>query len=89
MYMNEKLETLKKELIDNADSFVTESAKEAVVNWLKDAGVPAMKEVADVYIAKVKEQSQSESGWNKFRDGIFLPGLCDMFFYVVGKILNH
>lgn len=48
--MNEKLETFKKELIDNADSFVTESAKEAVVNWLKDAGVPAMKEVADVVI---------------------------------------
>lgn len=53
--MNEKLETFKKELIDNADSFVTESAKEAVVNWLKDAGVPAMKEVADVIILEGSE----------------------------------
>lgn len=87
--MDEKLNALKKELVDNVDNFVTEQAKEAVVTWLKESGIPTLKEIADVYVEKLKQDAATENGWNKFRDGIVLPCLCDVTFYVVGKILSH
>jgi hypothetical protein len=79
---------IKDEIVKGITEFATTEAKEAVMGWLKDKVVPAAKEVAAVYTGKLKEAAATESGWNKFRDSIFLPTLIDGAIWLTDKALG-
>ena len=46
------------------------------------------KEIAETYTAALKESAASETGWNKFRDTVFLPTLVDGAFWLFDKVLE-
>lgn len=58
---------------EQIDSVVTDEAKKAFVAWLLSKAVPAVKDIAGDYVARLKEDAKEESGWNSFRDGVVLP----------------
>lgn len=78
-------EEIKSELVANVTEFLSNEAKDAVIVWIKGTALPAVKEVAATYTAKLKEQAAQEAGWNKFRDSFFLPMLIDGTIYLIGK----
>lgn len=80
-----KVETIVEELKDHVGDFVRTEAKEAVVVWLRDVGQPAAKDIAAVYTTALRESSESETGWSKFRDRVFLPCIIDGFLWFLGK----
>ena len=83
-----KIETIKNELKNHVTDFVRTEAKEASVVWLKNEVLPALKEVATVYTAALKESSAKETGWRKFRDRVFLPCAVDGALWLIGKALD-
>ena len=48
-----------------------------------------MQEVADAYTAALKASAADETGWCRFRDAIFLPGLVDAALWLTGKALDE
>ncbi len=83
-----KIDILKNELKNHVADFVGTEAKEASVFWLKNEALPAVKEVAAVYTAALRESSAKEMGWCKFRDRVFLPCAVDSALWLVGKALD-
>ena len=81
------MEEIKTELVANITEFVTDTAKDAAVAWLKDTALPQVQAVADSYTTELKKSAETESGWNKFRDGVFLPGLISFTLWGFGKLL--
>ena len=81
------IEKIKNELKDHVVDAVKEDAKNATLVWLKDKVLPAVKDIAEAYTAALKESAANESGWNKFRDTVFLPMLVDGAFWVFDKAL--
>ena len=57
------------------------------IELLKDKVLPAAKEVAETYTAALRESAGNETGWNKFRDTVFLPTLLDGAFWLFDKAL--
>ena len=84
-----KLDIIKNELKNNISDFVRTEAKEASVLWLRSDALPAVKEVAAVYTAALKESSAKETGWCKFRDRVFLPCVVDGALWFIGKVLDN
>lgn len=82
------IEEFKNQLADAAKEFFTTTAKGAIIAGLRDTVLPALKEVADPFVAQLKADAATESGWVKFRDGIFLPGLISVTFWALAKILD-
>ena len=82
------IEKIKNELKDNDVDAVKEDAKNATLVWLKDKVLPAAKEVAETYTAALRESAGNETGWNKFRDTVFLPTLLDGAFWLFDKALK-
>lgn len=82
------IEEFKNQLADAAKEFFTTTAKGAIITGLRDTVLPALKEVADPFVAQLKADAVAESGWVKFRDGIFLPGLISVTFWALAKILD-
>ena len=80
-----KLDILKNELKNHVSDFVS---TEASVIWLRNEALPAVKEVATIYTAALKESSAKETGWCKFRDRVFLPYAVDGALWLVGKALD-
>lgn len=80
-------EEIKNELVANITEFVTDTAKDAAVVWLKDTALPQVQAVADSYTTELKKSAEGETGWNKFRDGVFLPGLISFALWGFGKLL--
>ena len=83
---------IKDELINNVNEVITNESKKYFTRWLKESGLPQLKEVADVYTNKLKEDAAKEAGWNKIRDGVVLP-ICiavvlNVLSSVVGKIIE-
>ena len=76
------LNTAKKMLIDGVLNAATERGKQELVKWLKNTGIPAARDVAAAYTARLKEQSAEESGWNKIRDSLFLPSVISVALWV-------
>ena len=68
--------------------FVQNEAKEAFLRWLKDEALPAVKEIAAIYITALRESAEKESGWCKFRDAVFLPCTIDGGLWLIGKALD-
>ena len=83
-----KLDVIKDELKNHVGDFVKTEAKEATVIWLKDKALPAAREVADAYTSALRESSDKEVGWCKFRDRVFLPCVVDGALWLAGKMLE-
>lgn len=83
-----KLDIIKAELKNHMTDFVRTEAKEASVLWLKDEDLPALRDVATIYIAALRESSAKETGWCKFRDAVFLPCAVDGGLWLIGKALD-
>ena len=84
-----KLDIIKNELKDHIGDFVQKEAKEAFLRWLKDEALPAVKEIAAIYNAELVKSSETETGWCKFRDRVFLPCVVDGSLWFVGKALDN
>ena len=82
------IENIKNELKEHVLDSVKDEAKAATMSWLKDKILPAAKEIAETYTAALKESAASETGWNKFRDTVFLPTLVDGAFWLFDKVLE-
>ena len=52
---------------------VTDSMKNELVKWLLEVLLPMAKSAADDFVAQIKAQASSETGWCKIRDAIVLP----------------
>lgn len=83
-----KLDFIKDELKSHVGDFVKAEAKDATVIWLKDKALPAAREVAEAYTTALRESSEKETGWCKFRDRVFLPCVVDGALWFVGKALE-
>ena len=83
-----KLDVIKDELKNHVGDFVKAEAKEATVIWLKDKALPAAREVADAYTSALRESSEKEVGWCKFRDHVFLPCVVDGALWFAGRALE-
>ena len=64
---------LQSEMKVHAVDFVRKEAKEAAVLWLKEKGLPAAK----------------ETGWCRFRDCVFLPGVVQAALWLAGNMLER
>ena len=80
---------LQSELKVHAVDFVRKEAKEAAVLWLKEKGLPVAKEIAAAYIAALKESAEKETGWCRFRDCVFLPGVMQGALWLAGNMLDR
>lgn len=67
---------------------VTEDVKQHVTATLLSEVVPVLENAVDSFCAATKEQSKSESGWCKIRDGVVLPLLMQGGVYVVKLVLS-
>ena len=84
-----KLDIITNELKNHIGDFVQNDAKEALLLWLKNEALPAVKEIASVYTAALIESSEQETGWCKFRDRVFLPCVIDGGLWFIGKALDN
>lgn len=67
---------------------VTEDVKQHVTSALLSEVVPVIENAVDSFCDSTKEQSKSESGWCKIRDGVVLPLLLQGGVYVVKLVLS-
>ena len=80
---------LQSELKVHAVDFVRKEAKEAAVHWFKEKGHPAAKEIAVANIAALKESAEKETGWCRFRDCVFLPGVVQVALWLAGNMFER
>lgn len=69
------IEELKNEVIKNVGDYVTDTAKAALLAWISAKILPSAREMADVYIAAIKETAEHETGWCRARDTLIIPCL--------------
>lgn len=67
---------------------VTEDVKQHVTSALLSDVVPVLENAVDNFCSATKEQSKSESGWCKIRDGVVLPLVMQGGVYVVKFVLS-
>ena len=67
---------------------ITEDVKQHVTNTILSEIIPVIENAVDSFCTATKEQSKSESGWCKIRDGIVLPLLMQGSIYVVKLVLS-
>ena len=84
-----KLDVIKNELKEHIGDFVQNEAKEAFLLWLKNEALPAVKEIVAIYNAELVKSSESETGWCKFRDRVFLPCVIDGSLWFIGNALDN
>lgn len=70
--------------IDHLD----EKAKQQITRAIVENVLPTIKDAVDRFVAKIKEQATSESGWTRLRDGIVLPLLVTGLFALVETTLK-
>ena len=83
------LEEFKQQMTASLEDFLSGTAKDALVAVLKDTILPAIKEIATPFAEKLKADSENEQGWNKFRDGVFLPTAISLAFWGIDKLLDN
>lgn len=66
----------------NIEAFATEEAKKKLLVYLNDNILPAARQIATEYIAKLNDQSKTESGWMMFRDSVFIPTVIKIGLYL-------
>lgn len=67
---------------------ITEDVKQHVTNTILSEIIPVIENAVDSFCATIKEQSKTESGWCKIRDGIVLPLLMQGGVYVIKLVLS-
>lgn len=67
---------------------VAEGTKQQFMANFVEAGVPVIEEYAAQFTAKVKEQSENETGWTKIRDAIVIPFAAQIGLYIGKQILQ-
>ena len=83
------LDEFKQQMTASLEDFLGGTAKDALVAALKNTVLPALKEVATPFADKLKADSANEQGWNKFRDGVFLPTAISLAFWGIDKLLDN
>ena len=68
---------------------VTEDVKQHVTATLLSEVVPVIENAVDSFCSATKEQSKSESGWCKIRDGIVLPYVLKAIMYIGKQALER
>ena len=82
------IEELKNEVIADVKDYVTDNAKIAFLNWVKDKVLPSAHEMAEAYIETVKASAVEESGWCKARDSLVIPALISCGLWVAEQAVN-
>ncbi len=82
------IEEIKNNALENIADFVTDTAKDSFTKWLKEKALPTVKEISQAFITELKNSASNESGWNKFRDAIFLPVIITGGLWLAEKILD-
>ena len=67
---------------------VTDSMKDELVKWLLEVLLPMAKSAADDFVAQIKAQASSESGWCKLRDAIVLPFVIEGGLWLIERALE-
>ena len=87
------IEELKNEVIKDVKDYVTDTAKSAFLNWVKDKVLPSVREMAEAYIEAVKASAKEETGWCKARDTLVIPALVSIGLWVaeqaVSKVVDY
>lgn len=66
---------------------VTEKTKQELTAWLIETAQPLAEKAADSFVAQVKAQAESETGWCKLRDLIVLPFIVQGGLYLIKQTL--
>lgn len=67
---------------------ITEDVKQHVTNTILSEVIPVIENAVDSFCTTIKEQSKSESGWCKIRDGIVLPLVMQGGVAIIKKVLS-
>lgn len=67
---------------------VTEDVKQHVTSAILSEVVPVAENAVDSFCAATKEQSKSEAGWCKIRDGVVLPLVMQGGIYIIKLVLS-
>lgn len=67
---------------------VTEDVKQHVTSTILSEVVPIAENAVDSFCAATKEQSKTESGWCKIRDGVVLPLVMQGGIYIIKLVLS-
>ena len=67
---------------------ITEDVKQHVTNTILSEIIPVIENAVDSFCTTIKEQSKTESGWCKIRDGVVLPLLMQGGVYIVKLVLS-
>ena len=68
---------------------ITEDVKQHVTTTILSEVVPVIENAVDSFCATTKEQSKTESGWCKIRDGVVLPLVMQGCVYVAKLVLSR
>lgn len=85
--ISDSFANISKELVNNAQDYLTEEAKNVFMEWLQETGLPKLKEIADGYTEQLKKDAANETGWNKFRDSTFIPVLISATYWLAEKMI--
>ena len=67
---------------------VTEDVKQHVTSAILSEVVPVAENAVDNFCTATKEQSKTEAGWCKIRDGIVLPLVMQGGIYIIKLVLS-
>ena len=67
---------------------VTEAVKQHVTSTILSEVVPVAENAVDSFCTTTKEQSKTEAGWCKIRDGIVLPLVMQGSIYIIKLVLS-
>lgn len=67
---------------------VVEETKQAFLNNFLEAGIPVVEGYATQFVASVREQAKSESGWVKIRDAIVIPLAVEIVLHIGKEIIK-
>ena len=83
------IEELKNEVIADVKGYVTDTAKSAFLNLVKEKVVPAVKEIGNAYSEAVKASVKTDdSAWVKFRDNLLIPAIISAGIWGVEQIVD-
>lgn len=67
---------------------ITEDVKQHVTNTILSEIIPVIENAVDSFCTTIKEQSKTESGWCKIRDGVVLPLLMQGGVAIIKTVLS-
>ena len=80
---------LRQNLLLDIKEYVSDAAVNALMKWIKTAGIPELKAFAGEYISALSARGENESGFEKFRDRVFLPALINGALWLAEKATEN